>query len=78
LSGLSQNTLYAVRVAARNAAGFSDYTQESSFTTHKLQLDSVARSTSAAIFMSLKASQLIMIIAFYNIISISGELYHNL
>jgi hypothetical protein len=78
LSGLSQNTHYTVRVAARNAAGFSDYTQESSFTTDKIQADSVTRSTSTAICMSLKASQLIMIIVFYNIISMSGKLYHNL
>lgn len=67
-----------MRVAARNAAGFSDYTQESSFTTDKIQADSVTRSTSTTICMSLKASQLIMIIVFYNIISMSGELYHNL
>lgn len=67
-----------MRVAARNAAGFSDYTEESSFTTDAIQADPVTRSTSTAIYMSLKASQLIMIIAFYNIISMSGELYNNL
>ncbi|GFG35621.1 hypothetical protein Cfor_02544, partial [Coptotermes formosanus] len=78
LSGLSQNTHYTVRVAARNAAGFSDYTKESSFTTHKIQADPVTRSTSTAIYMSPRACQLIMIIAFHNIISMSGELYHNL
>ncbi|KDR18247.1 limbic system-associated membrane protein-like isoform X2 [Zootermopsis nevadensis] len=78
LSGLSQNTQYVVRVATWNAAGFSDYTQERSFSTEKIHADPVTGSTNSAISVSLKASQLITIIAVHNIISVTSELKHNL
>ncbi|XP_069688226.1 lachesin-like [Periplaneta americana] len=78
LGGLLQNTPYTVRVAARNVAGFSDYTEDIPFTTEKIHADPVTGSTGTATYISSKASQLLVIITLQNIISITGDLKHNL
>jgi hypothetical protein len=67
-----------LRVAAWNAAGFSDYTEERPFATDKTPAVSDTDSTNTANFVSSKASQLIAIIAVHNIICITTELKHSL
>jgi hypothetical protein len=78
LSGLRQNTHYIMRVASRNAAGFSDYTEESSFTTDKIHADPVTGSASTATYVSPGATQIIGVIVLHHIVAITVELKHNL
>ncbi|XP_023703996.1 opioid-binding protein/cell adhesion molecule [Cryptotermes secundus] len=78
ISGLRQNTHYIMRVASRNAAGFSDYTKESSFTTDKIHADPVTGSASTATYVSSGATQIIGVIVLHHIVAVTVELKHNL
>ncbi|PSN57529.1 hypothetical protein C0J52_01614 [Blattella germanica] len=78
ISGLDQNTEYVVKVAARNAAGYSDFTETKEFITDKVHADPVTGNTNSANYLSSKASQVIAIITLHNIIFITGELQHHL
>lgn len=67
-----------MRVASRNAAGFSDYTKESSFTTDKIHADPVTGSASTATYVSSGATQIIGVIVLHHIVAMIVELKHNL
>lgn len=66
-----------MRVASRNAAGFSDYTKESSFTTDKIHADPVTGSTNTATRVSPGATRIIVVLALHRIVAVSVELKHN-
>lgn len=77
VAGLLQNTDYVIRVAARNAAGLSDYTDDTVAATDKVHADPVTGSTSSANSLS-EQCQLIAIFAIQNIILITSKLQHHL
>lgn len=63
LSPLSENTTYMVRVAARNAAGHSDWTKTEEFTTlSKTPYVTSASTRASSSFITVKAFALLLIV----------------